>query len=106
MRRIDARRRALADLYEQALHIALDSPEGAARFLESARATFGTLAEHPRLGRRRSDLAPPFSRLRSFPMAGFPNHLVFYEERRESIVIVRVLHGARDIPHTLGGGGE
>jgi plasmid stabilization system protein ParE len=30
-------------------------------------------------------------------MAGFENHLVFYRPFKDSIEVIRVIHGARDI---------
>jgi len=39
--------------------------------------------------------------LRVLRVQGFPNHLAFYLERHNSIEIVRVVHGARDLDHAL-----
>jgi toxin ParE1/3/4 len=36
--------------------------------------------------------------LRVWPVPGFDRHLVFYVERADYIDVLRVLHGARDIP--------
>jgi toxin ParE1/3/4 len=36
-----------------------------------------------------------------YPVRGFERHLVFYRERDDGIEIVRVLHGARDIPSVM-----
>jgi len=43
-------------------------------------------------GRSRFDLSPE---LRGFPVG---NYLVFYRPASDGIEIIRVLHGARDIP--------
>ena len=46
----------------------------------------------PEVGRQRPDLAP---NLRSLP-AG--NYVIFYRPIPDGIQLIRVLHGARDIP--------
>jgi toxin ParE1/3/4 len=35
--------------------------------------------------------------IRAWPIKGYRNFLIFYRESRGSILVVRVLHGARDI---------
>jgi toxin ParE1/3/4 len=49
-------------------------------------------AAMPRLGRKREELSP---RLRSFPVG---RYVIFYRPMENGIEIVRVLHGARDLP--------
>jgi len=46
----------------------------------------------PEMGRRREELA---MHLRSFPVG---RYIIFYRSMQEGIEIVRVLHGARDLP--------
>jgi toxin ParE1/3/4 len=58
---------------------------------------FLLLAKWPRIGRRRDDLRRG---LRSYP-AG--NYLIFYRLYRAEIVILRILHGRRDIPYLFRG---
>ena len=53
------------------------------------------LAKHPELGRRREELAPG---IRSLP---FRRYVVFYRLSPTSLLIVRVLHGARDVESVL-----
>jgi toxin ParE1/3/4 len=50
------------------------------------------LAETPGMGRSREDLRPD---LFSFPVG---RHVLFYRPQPGGIVLVRVLHGARDLP--------
>ena len=66
------------------------------RLLEAAEKTFDFIAAHPELGSQRS-----FHKLvgvRSRAVDGFCNYLVFYQSRGDRIVILRVLHGMRDLP--------
>jgi len=54
---------------------------------------FALLAENPGLGRMRPDLA---ANLRSSPTGSY---IVYYTEAADGVLIVRVLHGMRDISH-------
>jgi toxin ParE1/3/4 len=80
------------DLIEIGLYIAYDNPAAADRLLEAIDETCRLLSSRPELGRKRPDLAPE---VRSFPVRG---HVIFYRCVAEGIQILRVLHGARDIP--------
>jgi toxin ParE1/3/4 len=83
---------ASADLVDIWLFIAQDDAHAAARFLRKLVSRFPTLASMPDMGRRREELA---DRLRSFPVG---NYVIFYRPMERGIEIVRVLHGARDLP--------
>jgi toxin ParE1/3/4 len=72
-------------------HIAADNAEAADEFLDSLHRASQTLAENPRAGRARNDIARGF---RYFPSE---NYLILYRLADESIEVVRYLHGARDI---------
>ena len=83
---------ARADLREIRAYIAKDDPAAARRVIERLRARACKLAATPRIGRNREDLRPD---LFSFP-AG--RHIFFYRPQPGGIVLVRVIHGARDLP--------
>ena len=83
---------ARADLDEIWLRIAEDDLDAADRFIRSLVSRFPTLASMPYMGRQREDLSP---RLRSFPVK---NYIIFYRPRADGVEIVRVLHGAQDLP--------
>lgn len=53
------------------------------------------LADFPQIGQNCEELAPG---LPSFPVG---HYLIFYLETSNGIEVVRVLHGARDIPAIL-----
>jgi len=84
--------RANLDLVEAALRIAEENPAAADRWLDIIDEKCRLLSQMPELGRRRDDLA---SGLRSFPVGNF---VVFYRPIADGIQIIRILHGARDIP--------
>ena len=95
--RILRRPQAKRDVIEIGRHIAQDSLRSAIRFLRAARADMRRLAEMPGMGARRDFTNPRLAGLRSWPITGFRNHLIFYLPVHDGIEVVRVLHGARDL---------
>ena len=83
---------AHADLVEIAFHIAEQNPMAAERWLDHIDAKCQALARMPEIGRKRFDLSP---NLRSLAVK---NYVIFYRPIRGGIQVIRVLHGARDIP--------
>jgi toxin ParE1/3/4 len=81
------------DLQTAAQYIFKDNPTAANSFLEAAFDTFEFLARNPGVGRQRLDLG--FPEVRSWRIKGF-------RPLPDRIQIWRVLHGARDLPQTLG----
>ncbi|MBI4026161.1 MAG: type II toxin-antitoxin system RelE/ParE family toxin [Verrucomicrobia bacterium] len=84
--------RATADLDEIWVFIAGDHFAAADRLIAAIVEKFEILARSPEMGRARHDLIPL---LRSFPVG---NYVIFYRPMTDGIEILRVLHGARDIP--------
>lgn len=81
------------DIEQIWLSIALDNFPAAERWLDQLHDAFDRLAEFPELGPAR----PEFSEgLRSWPLGGA--YVIFYRVEPDTIDIVRVLHGARDLP--------
>jgi toxin ParE1/3/4 len=88
--------RARLDLKAHWRYIARHNVEAADRLLQAAEETFILIAGHPSPGSQRS-----FRKIvgvRSRAVTGFKNYLVFYQMRGQSVVILRVLHGMRDLP--------
>lgn len=85
-------RQANLDLVEIAFHIAEENPAAADRWLDLIDEKCQRLAHAPEIGRRREDLAP---HLRSFPVGNF---VIFYRPAADGIQLIRILHGARDLP--------
>jgi toxin ParE1/3/4 len=83
---------AEADLEEIYDYIAADNPLAAVRFVARLEDLATQLARTPGMGRARPALLP---NLRSFPLG---NYLLFYRLTESGVEIVRVLHGARDVP--------
>jgi toxin ParE1/3/4 len=85
-------RQANFDLVEIGFRIAEENPAAADRWLDLIETKCRLLAQAPELGRRREDLAPD---LRGFPVGNF---VIFYRPIADGIQVIRVLHGARDLP--------
>lgn len=87
---------ARADLVEIGDFIALDNPERAASFLDEIEAKLIQVAARPGSFPARDEL---HAGLRS---ARHGRYLIFFMECGNEVRIVRVLHGARDLPRLLG----
>ena len=86
------------DLDEQAQYLATQgSVERALRFYQAAEATFELLASRPWIGKVNQFRSRFLTNVRTFPLKGFPKHLVFYLPIERGVEIIRVLHGARDL---------
>lgn len=83
---------ARSDLDEIWLYIAEDNVDAADKFMRAVTSRFCLLASMPGMGIAREELA---ARLRSFPVG---NYVIFYRRIEKGVEILRVLHGARDLP--------
>ncbi len=87
-RQTDAARADLIEIWE---YIATDNPTAADRLIKRIEMKCRNLARSPLIGRAREQLAP---QLRSFALG---NYVIFYRPEEYGILVIRVLHGARDI---------
>ena len=94
-------RLAEEDLAEAYLHIGGDSAAAAEQLLDAVERAITLLLSRPRAGRAREFRSPRAYGLRSWVVSGFENYLIFYRPHPEGIEIVRLIHGARDIPSLL-----
>jgi plasmid stabilization system protein ParE len=92
MSRIRFTNSAETDLLELWLTIAEDNLVAADESLDSIQSTVSLLATQPEMGRVRPELADG---LRSFPTR--TPYIIFYVPDEDGLLIVRVLHHARDI---------
>src|SRR4051794_8292504 len=93
---------ALGDLEEQAEYLRQRSPRAALRFLDAAEGTFRQLASMPGMGQRHETENPLYQDLRCFPISRFPAHIVYYKPLADGIIVIRVVHGSRDIDQIFG----
>jgi toxin ParE1/3/4 len=89
MSRVFVSEHAGDDLQEIGHYIAADNVEAANRLVAEFEARFQMLADSPRMGRARDDIAVGF---RYFPVGSY---LILYRIQPDGIGIVRVLHAAR-----------
>lgn len=83
------------DMIEIWLYIAKDNPTAADRVLDDMEQCFVMLADNPQMGRYRPDIAPE---LRYF-ISG--KYLILYRTVNDGVQIVRIIHGARDLPNAF-----
>src|SRR5437879_1317999 len=74
-------------------YIARDSPRAADKFLRVLDRKCRIMAETPGIGRKRDEFSPG---LRSHACG---RYLIFFRRIQNGIEIIRVLHGARDLPN-------
>ncbi len=67
-------------------------------FLVAVDQVYERLAQHPQIGTIVKNFEPRLAEVRFWPVPGFESHLVFYVPLRGVVEILRVLHGARDLP--------
>jgi toxin ParE1/3/4 len=92
MRRYRLTPQAEKDLDEILDSIAADDPAAANRLIDSIESKCQALAEMPGMGREREELAP---NLRS---SHERKYIIFFRPVEDGAEIIRVIHGARDIP--------
>lgn len=88
---------AEADVVAIACYIAESNPDAGERFVDAAYTTFRFLTTQPELGRPRRFTNSTLTGLRSWRVAKFTRHLIFYRFHDGVIEILRVVHGARDL---------
>jgi toxin ParE1/3/4 len=77
-------------------------PEVAERFVDAVEATLKELAQVPGLGRPRFKDWPELAGIRSWRVRKpYHRHLIFYQSDAKTLLAVRVVHGARDLPRRL-----
>jgi toxin ParE1/3/4 len=87
---------AARDLDEACQHIAADNPVAAADVRAAILDFADRIAEHPALGRRISGAGARHAQIRWLVVPPYRNYLVFFQPHAGSIMVVRVLHAARD----------
>ena len=89
---------AVADILEQADWYELQSgAKLATRWDKAVTSTVTRIATAPRSGALCRFKAEALQGTRRVPIAGFPKHLIFYQVESNGILVLRVVHGARDL---------
>ncbi len=79
----------------------LDLPEVASRFREAVRTTAEAIRERPRSAPPCGLHNPQLRNLRSWPVAGFERLRFYFLVDDETIRVIRILHGKRDVKGIL-----
>ena len=90
---------AVEDLFEIWSYIARDNPEAANAVEEAIYRACALLAHAPLAGRLRPDLT--YLPLRFWFVQPYRNYVIVYDPVTKPLQIIRVLHGARNIPPLL-----
>jgi len=85
---------ALQDREDIHNFIAMDDATAADRVIQSFEDEITLLSSQPEMGK----INPRLRHLRLWVVTQFPNDLIFYRLRAGGVEVVRVLHGARDLP--------
>ena len=97
MMRVRQSAAARNDLVEHFVYLAESGGfDVADRFLESAAASFDALAAQPMMGVLLTLENPALAGVRKWRVKEFDNYLIFYLPRADDVLVMRVLHGARD----------
>jgi len=89
---------AVSDLEDIVNYIAQDNSAAAEAVREDILNTAESLGIQPALGIRPRFSAPRFVGIRFLPSDRYPTYLLFYRELAEEVEILRILHGARNLP--------
>ncbi len=86
------------DVDEIARFIARDRMEAALRFYDAVQGTTDQIREYPVRSRRYENQGVDLKNIRVCPVKGYADFLIFYRVDADMVEILRVIHGARDIP--------
>lgn len=75
--------------------IAADNAEAAERFCDAVERALRLLAAHPQLGAKAGFIKAP--QVRKWVLREFNNYILFYAEHPDGVLLIRLLHGAREL---------
>jgi toxin ParE1/3/4 len=78
-----------------------DAPDVAFRFVEAVEASVGELLRTPHMGAPRHLRNPALKGLRFWPVKEFDEFLIFYVVDGDTLRVIRILHGKRDLDRIL-----
>jgi len=81
--------------------LTLNLPDLAVRFRAAVRHTVQSLQKHPLAGPRYRSSNPQLQTLRTWAVAGFEAIRINYLQDEDTIRVIRILHGKRDIKRIL-----
>lgn len=101
-KRVVRRDKARADILDIHDTIAARNPAAALRWLDAVEATIREgIARYPSSGVKRDYGRKKLAGFLMMPVRDFGTYLVFYRIEADAIRIVRIIHGAPDVPNVL-----
>jgi len=99
--KVSYRQAASDDLVRQFRYylVTLNLPDVALRFRTAVRRTVQSLRQHPLVGPRYRSSNPQLQTLRTWAVAGFEAIRIYYLLDEDTIRVIRILHGKRDVKH-------
>ena len=93
---------ALEDMSEIAEYLVMENPKAAKAFRERLEQSCKLLADMPGIGAACQFEHQGLVGVRYFPLKQFEKYLIFYRDISDTLFILRVVHGARDLPSLFG----
>jgi plasmid stabilization system protein ParE len=78
-----------------------DAPEVAYRFVDAVEESIEQLIRMPHMGAPKALRNSALEGLRAWPVEGFEDIRIFYLVQEQTLKVVRILHGKRDITRIL-----
>jgi plasmid stabilization system protein ParE len=100
-RKLIARPRAELDVIKHFVYLTEQNPQLAARFKQSVKAAFSSIAKSPASCATVQFLSLPAVELRFKRPQGFKNYLIYFQVSDDSIFILRVLHASQNAESEL-----
>lgn len=85
------------DIEECFVFIGEDNLDIGVYFLVAVEESIEEIGRNPFIGKQRTFKSSQLQNLRMWMVKGFSNYQIYYTVKDETIEIIRVLHGARDI---------
>jgi toxin ParE1/3/4 len=101
-KRITIRPRASQDIDDHFAYLARNSSETAFQFFDAVRLTIAQIARMPGIGVAYSTQNARLIGLRKWSVKDFKRYIIFYLDLEETVEVVRILYGSRDISSILG----
>jgi toxin ParE1/3/4 len=93
---------AIADIMEQAdWYLEQSGRPLGQRWEKAVTSAISYVVSHPAAGAPCTFRSPELRGVRRTPIPGFPKHLLFYRFEKAELLVLRVVHGARDLEPLL-----
>lgn len=89
------------DLHGIVAYLEQSSIDVANRFAPAVFLGFDQLAEMPGMGSLKQFRSRPMRDIRSWAVPGFRNHLIYYRIHSDAVIVLGVMHGAREVSKEL-----